>query len=62
MQATLANTGQIGRLAEAQARTDAKFQEMTQAQTEMAERLNAFIVVVERYISERSSGNGSGQS
>jgi outer membrane murein-binding lipoprotein Lpp len=61
-QAIIANTGQIGRLADAQARTDVKFQEMAQAQVELAERLNAFIVVVERYISERSSGNGSSQS
>lgn len=62
MQATVANTGQIGRLAEAQARTDTKLQEMAQAQTDMAERLNAFIVVVEKYISERRNGNRSGES
>ena len=62
MQATVANTGQIGRLAEAQARTDTKLQEMAQAQTEMAERLNAFIVVVEKYLAERRNGNRSGES
>src|SRR5438552_2788346 len=66
-EAALANTGMIGRimnildrlaqaqtqLAEAQARTDAKV-------AEMAERLDAFIVTVERYITERRNGKREG--
>jgi hypothetical protein len=62
MEATIANTAQIGRLVEAQAQTDIKFKEMAQAQANLAERLDAFIVVVERYISGRQSGNGPGES
>jgi ABC-type transporter Mla subunit MlaD len=56
-EATIANTGMIGRLTEAQAelthaqaRTDAKL-------TELAERLDAFIVTVEKYIAEGRNGN-----
>jgi hypothetical protein len=62
-EATLANTGMIGRLtdildrlteaqtslAQAQAHTDAKM-------AEMAERLDSFIVIVEKYISEGRNG------
>jgi hypothetical protein len=67
MDATLGNTGMIGRiltaldriteehvkLAEAQAHTDLKVAELTV-------RLDAFIVTVERYISERRNGKGEG--
>ncbi|MGH9901120.1 MAG: hypothetical protein ACRD68_04690 [Pyrinomonadaceae bacterium] len=62
--------GLIGKLAEAQARTDAKLAELAEAQrrtdaqlaetnaqlAETDERLNVFIDVVERYISERRNG------
>lgn len=65
--ATIGNTGMIGRilkvldriteehvkLAEAQAHTDLKVAELTV-------RLDAFIVTVERYISERRNGKGEG--
>lgn len=53
----------VGRLAEAQERTDAKIAELAQAQArtderlaQTNERLNIFINVVERYIS-RNGGN-----
>ncbi|HSE97165.1 MAG TPA: hypothetical protein VLD57_02770 [Blastocatellia bacterium] len=60
-EATLANTGMIGRLTsivekltEAQTHTDAKM-------AEMAERLDSFIVVVEKYISEGRNGKSEDQ-
>ena len=56
-EATLANTGAIGRLAEAQARTDEKVARLAESQAELAERLDAFIVTVERYIAEGRNGN-----
>lgn len=43
-------------MAEAQKRTDAKFAELAAAHAETGERLNIFISVVERYISERRNG------
>ncbi len=60
----------IGKLTEGQARTDAKLTELAEAQqrtdaqlaetnaqlAETDERLNVFITVVERYISERRNG------
>ena len=48
-EAILANTGMIGRLAEAQARSDERI-------ADLAARLDAFIVVVEKYISEGRNG------
>ena len=60
-EAVIALTGMVGRIAEAQIRTDTRVAEIAEAQVamtarvaEIAERLNDFIVVVERYI----SGNG----
>lgn len=54
-QATLANTGQIGQLAEAQTRTERRLQELAQSHADLAERLNIFITVVEKYISEHGN-------
>jgi len=60
-EAVIALTGMVGRIAEAQIRTDTRVAEIAEAQVamtarvaEIAERLNDFIVVVERYI----GGNG----
>jgi hypothetical protein len=64
-EALIALTGMVGRIAEAQIRTDTRVAEIAEAQiatnaqvAEIAERLNDFIVVVERYI----SGNGKSPS
>ena len=46
--------GMVGKLAEAQERTDEQLSELTNRQAETDDRLNVFINVVERYI----SGNG----
>jgi hypothetical protein len=56
--AVVAVVGMVGRLAEAQARTDQKVLELTDAQARTDERLNIFINVVEKYIS-RNGKNGS---
>jgi len=60
-EAVIALTSIVGRIAEAQIRTDTRVAEIAEAQVattaqvaEIAERLNDFIVVVERYI----GGNG----
>jgi len=60
-EAVIGLTGMVGTIAEAQIRTDTRVAEIAEAQVattaqvaEIAERLNDFIVVVERYI----SGNG----
>ncbi len=65
--AVITVVGVVGKLSEAQERTDAAMAEMAKAHAEMAkahaetdERLNIFINVVERYIS-RNGGNGSVQ-
>jgi len=55
-EATLAVVGITGKLAEAQARTDAKVAELAEKGAETEERLNAFINFVERYLSERREG------
>jgi uncharacterized membrane protein len=69
-EATLANTGAIGRLTEAQVRTEIQMAVLAQAQArsevkiaevaeglaEVTERLDAFIVVVEKYITKGNSG------
>jgi hypothetical protein len=64
-EAVVAAVGMVGRIAEAQERTDqrvaelaGKVSELTDAQTRTDERLNIFINVVERYIS-RNGNNGS---
>ena len=43
--------------AEAQARADEKIAELAEQGRATEERLNAFILIVERYISERRNGN-----
>jgi hypothetical protein len=59
----------VGKLAEAQERTDLKISELAQAQTrtdatvaELAERLNVFIDVVERYISRNGKEGSEGRA
>jgi len=66
--AVVAVVGMVGRLAEAQARTDQRVSELAEKVSELAEaqartdeRLNIFINVVEKYIS-RNGNNGSGNS
>ena len=56
-------TGMVGRIAEAQVKaieaqtqTDTKIAELAEQGIETQERLNAFIVVVERFISESRNG------
>ncbi|MDQ3753440.1 MAG: hypothetical protein M3371_01755, partial [Acidobacteriota bacterium] len=68
--ATTTVVGMIGKLVDAQAQTNMQVAELAEAQkhtdaqlAETNERLNVFINVVERYISERrngQSGRGSG--
>jgi hypothetical protein len=60
--------GMVGRLAEAQERTDRRIAELAEGLTrtdanvaELTERLNIFINVVEKYIS-RNGNNGSTSS
>ena len=55
--------GILGRLTEAQLRTDSRMEvleskmaELAEVQKETGERLNAFIVFVEKYISSRNGG------
>lgn len=62
-EAVVATIGMIGKLAQAQERTEKEVQELShkldalaQRGGETEERLNAFIAVVERYISERRNG------
>jgi len=62
-EAVIAITGILGRLGDAQERTERKVAELAAAQTALAqaqartdERLNTFIAVVERYIGEHRNG------
>ena len=62
--AVVAVVGLVGKIAEAQERTDAKVSELAEKVSELAdaqartdERLNIFIDVVEKYISKNGSGN-----
>ncbi|MEK6302480.1 MAG: hypothetical protein AABO41_17350 [Acidobacteriota bacterium] len=62
-EAVIAVTGMVGRVMEGQIRTDAKVAELVAAQLktdeelgELAKRMDAFILVVERYISENQNG------
>jgi chromosome segregation ATPase len=62
-EAVVALVGMVGRVAEAQIATDKRVAEIAEAQLatnqqvgEIATRLNDFIVVVERYISEGREG------
>ena len=48
--------GMVGKLAEAQQRTDEQISDLTTKQAETDDRLNAFVTVVERYISGHSNG------
>ena len=49
----------VAELAEAQAYTDAKLAELAEAQSRTDERLNIFINIVERYISRNGGKDGS---
>jgi hypothetical protein len=51
--ASLAMMGMIGKLAEAQARTDAKVAALAEKGAETEERLNVLIGIVERSLSQR---------
>ena len=61
--AVIAGIGMVGRVTEAQIKADARIAEVAAAQlktdeklSELAKRLDAFILVVERYISENQNG------
>jgi hypothetical protein len=61
--AVIAVIGMVGRVTEAQIRADARIAEVAAAQSKsdeklaaLAERLDGFILVVERYISEKQNG------
>ncbi|HYN24090.1 MAG TPA: hypothetical protein VES69_03495 [Pyrinomonadaceae bacterium] len=54
--------GLVGKLAQAQERTDAKVAELTEAQARTDERLNVFIDVVERYISRNGKEGSEGRA
>jgi hypothetical protein len=56
--AVVAVMGMIGNLVQSQTRTDESIKLLTEAQARTEKRLNAFINVVERYI----SGNGGSES
>ena len=56
--AVLAVVGMIGNLTQSQTKTDETIKLLTEAQKRTEERLNAFITVVERYL----SGNGRTES
>lgn len=63
--ATIGNTGMIGRILQVLDRITEEHVKLARAQTELVEaqaqtdsRLNTFIVTVERYISERRNGKG----
>jgi len=65
-EAVVAVIGMIGRVTEAQIRTDAKVAELVSAQlkndekwAELAERFDAFILFVERYISDNQNGKNA---
>ncbi|HLG15707.1 MAG TPA: hypothetical protein VJH03_14570 [Blastocatellia bacterium] len=62
-EAVIALTGMVGKIADAQTRADeriaelaASMAELTEKGKETEERLNAFILYVERFISERRNG------
>lgn len=62
-EAVVAVIGMIGRVTEAQIKTDAKVAELVASQLktdeelgELAKRMDAFVLVVERYISENRNG------
>jgi len=55
-EAVIAVTGMVGRVMEAQIKTEAAQRKADERLAELAERLDAFILVVERYISENQNG------
>ncbi len=55
-EAVIAVTGMVGRVTEAQIKTEAAQRKTDQELRELAKRLDAFILVVERYISENQNG------
>ena len=60
--AVVAVVGMVGRLAEAQARTDQKVSELTDAQAGTDQRLNIFLNVVEKYISRNGKNDSADAS
>ena len=54
--AVIALTGMVGRVMEAQIKTEAAQRKTDERLAELAERLDAFILVVERYISKNQNG------
>src|SRR5262245_41630668 len=54
--AVLTVTGQLGILAQAQEKTEARVTELADRVNDLTERVNAFIVYVERYIEETRRG------
>src|SRR5258706_5312165 len=60
--AVVAVVGMVGRLAEAQARTDQKVSELTNAQAGTDQRLNIFLNVVEKYISRNGKNDSADAS
>ena len=57
--ALLTMVGAVGKLSVAYEQLAAKVETLTEAQAATDERLNAFIDVVERFLSERRNGNGN---
>ena len=55
-EAVIAVTGMVGRVMEAQIKTEATQRKTDEKLAELAERLDAFIFVVERYISGNQNG------
>ena len=58
--AQIKSEGKISALADAQTKSEGKISALAEAQTHTDERLNAFITVVERYISREQNGNARG--
>jgi hypothetical protein len=55
-EAVIAVIGMVGRVTEAQIKTEAARKNTDEKLAALAERLDAFILVVERYISENQNG------
>ncbi|HSO76013.1 MAG TPA: hypothetical protein VLU47_14355 [Blastocatellia bacterium] len=55
-EAVIAVTGMVGRLTEAQIKTEAAQSKTDEELSKLAKRMDAFILVLERYISENQNG------